>query len=169
MAVGWQRWWGPCPAIDTRTGTSLLASPDSVLGSAGWLSLLTPDSWQRSRCHSPCRGPSPARAPRRPGPWPGWMRWPSSCPLSAVSVVTGGYQWSLRGHWCVFTGSLRIQHWLRDWGGTVECQDGTPGWPPVTRPGQPLRPPDGTACQESQHWQHCALLPFLHFSFCNSN
>ena len=26
MAVGWQRWRGPYPAIDTRTGPALLAS-----------------------------------------------------------------------------------------------------------------------------------------------
>ena len=135
MAVGWQRWWGPCPAIDTRTGPSLLARVTQCWALlADFLCLLQTLDRDRDVTHHVGGRVQPER---HGGQGHGQGRWGDHphvlCLLSLLSLGALNGHW---GHWCVFTGSLRIQHWLRDWG-TVECQSGTRVAPVVTRPGQP--------------------------------
>ena len=88
-----------------------------------------------------------------------WGDHPHVCLL--MSVLSLGYQMS--------QGSLACVHWLTR-NTTLTQEQRTENWVAArARPGQPLplRPPDGTAWRG--YWQHCALLPFLHFSFCNFN
>ena len=166
MAVGWQRWWGPYPAIDTRTGPSLLLA---VTQCRRWLtfsaySRLLTEIAMLSLTMSGTESSPSATATR------------AMARVDEVTILMSS--WCLCCHWGLamvtgVTGVCSLAHWeYNTESGTEELwtQSGSPGQWPGRVSLQSLGLQMAQHCLPGEkHWQHCALLPFLHFSFCNSN
>ena len=151
MAVGWQRWRGPYPAIDTRTGPALRASAGPC-----WLTF---SAYSRLRDHGDVvthHVGGRVQPERHGGQGHGQGRWGDHPHVLLMSLLSLG---AINGHWghCVCS----LAHWEYNTDSGTETEElwtesGSPGHGPVAvdqRPGrvslhQSLRPPDGTACQE---------------------